>query len=157
MSQAFLDKLTVDLQTEHCDVSGVGRQRCPPIDVRCLTPGIVSTKMTRVRPSGSSNTGLTLVPNAATYARHSLRSLGCHCGCRSARKLRYSDDSGVNPGKDRGDESVMDWLAGVASAVFISPFSPFSTGPDGTTSGYLAHTISVTYIMLNVLNHVKNI
>lgn len=143
-----MNKFSADLQVEYSENNDRDAQGWSPIAVRCLTPGLIATKMTRVRPTGSSESGLTFVPSAATYVRHSLRSLGCHCGCRPARRLNRSGGSGgsgvVGASKD-SIGSTEGWLASVTSAVFVSPFSPFTPGPDGTTPGYLSHTIVVTY------------
>lgn len=134
-SQAFLNKLSAGLQAEY-DINVKKNQHTPQIAVRCLIPGFVSTKMSRTRVGP-------FVPSASSYARNSLRSLGCHCGCRMTRRLRRNNDKTRNTGsKDEG----AGWLAGAVTALFDSPSSPFSLGQPGvTTTGYLSHTVMVTY------------
>ncbi|XP_025422546.1 very-long-chain 3-oxoacyl-CoA reductase-like [Sipha flava] len=136
-TKAFVEKFSIELAAEY-DGGADGKHgtaRSPRIAVRCLAPGYVATKMSGIRPGTTGNVGWTPVPGPATYARHSLRSLGCHCGCgRIARR-----GHGIG---HRRDETG--WLANAAAAVLDSPSSPFSIGRPGIgTTGYTAHTLTV--------------
>lgn len=133
--QAFVEKFSIDLATEYND----GKNGNPPlISVRCLTTGFVATKMSRFRAGGEWS----FVPRPRAYACHSLRSLGCHCGCRLVWQL----DRKPTHWNKKGDS--MGWLARVVSTVLDSPSSPFTTGTSGiTTSGYLPHTLMVHNIL----------
>lgn len=144
--QAFLYKFSIELAAEYSEEL----HRQPGIAVRCLTPGFVATKLSRIRPRIKNDTGWTYVPGPRSYARYSLRSLGCHCACRKFRGLHRNrkpetgigHKSGGSTGKEAGDG----WLAGVISAVFASPSSPFSVGQTGiVTTGYPSHTLMVIY------------
>lgn len=134
-----MDKFSADLFVEYSEGRDKQLQVWPP-----------STKMTEIQPTGSSDSGLTFVPNAATYAHRSLRSLNCHCECRGAQRLKQSAGSGVDASID-DIESTVGWLAGMTSAVFVSPFSSFTPGPDGTTPSYLFYTILVTYYVSDIM------
>lgn len=132
-----MEKFSNDLAAEYDSGAHVnhGMEQTPRIAVRCLLPGFVSTKMSRMRPS-------MYVPGATAYVRHSLLSLGCHCGCRVARgwpERRRSDGTGQH-----GDG--VGWLASASAAVFDSPSSPFSVGCPGVgTTGYTLHTVMVSH------------
>lgn len=103
----------------------------PLIAIRCLTTGFVATKISRLR-AGSSE--WSFVPRPNVYARRSLRSLGCYCGCRLARRPTDWTDKGDGQG----------WVESAVSVLFDSPSSPCSPGTYGiTTSGYLPHTLMV--------------
>ncbi|VVC26033.1 Hypothetical protein CINCED_3A010368 [Cinara cedri] len=143
-TKSFLEKFSVELAAEYDALNGQPTY-CSPVAVRCLTPGVVATKMTRMRPSGDEGP-LTFLPGPRAYARHSLRSLGCHCACRLIRRdERTRDDRETGTAGARGSPRDCDRegvLAGVLSAVFDSPSSPFSVGCAGvTTTGYLPHTL----------------
>lgn len=105
--------------------------------------------MSRMKPSSDMG-GMTMLPGPRTYARHSLRSLECHCACRLVRRKERRDRAN---GTARSEGSLISsdydragLLANVLSTVFDSPSSPFSTGHTGvTTTGYLPHTIMVKY------------
>lgn len=109
------------------------------IAVRCLTPGFVATKMSRIRATSKSDTGWTYAPVSRSYASHSLRALDCHCACgRTVLRPEWTDRN--NKGREGPG-----WLARVVSAVFDSPSSPLSAGCTGvTTTGYPSHTLMVT-------------
>jgi len=140
----------MELAAEYADqrvggrTAAAGRRWRPPprIDVRCLNTGFVATKMSRMR---SATVGLTWIPGPGLYARHSLRSLACHCGCRMRRDRERARESG---GRAAGGEGggLAEWLAGAASAVLDAPSSPFSVGrSEITTTGFVTHTFMVTY------------
>lgn len=115
------------------------------IAIRCLTTGFVATKMSRLR-AGSSE--WSFVPRPSVYARRSLRSLGCHCGCRLVRRLDRKSNDFIDKSNELG------WLECVVSVLFDSPQSPCRLGmSEITTSGYLPHTLMVFvyYIMFIII------
>lgn len=130
-----MEKFSVELATEYDNAEFPAHQ----IAVRCLTPGFVATKMSRIRATSKSDTGWTYAPVPRSYASHSLRALDCHCACGRAVPRPEWTDRNKNGGKGSG------WLAKVVSVVFDSPSSPLSAGCSGvTTTGYPSHTLMVT-------------
>ncbi|KAE9527852.1 hypothetical protein AGLY_012676 [Aphis glycines] len=129
-TKAFMEKFSVELAAEYDEADSTSQ-----IAVRCLTPMFVATKMSRMRPTDTSDTSWTYAPSARSYARHSLRALECHCAC--SRTTQRRRDSGRSDRNDRPS-----WLDLTVSAVFDSPSSPLSAGRSGvTTAGYPSHTI----------------
>lgn len=113
----------------------------PRIAVRCLAPGFVATKMSRIRSKGW------LVPQPERYVRSSLRALECRCGCNPWTGKRGASHRTAATG----------WLTNVVSTVLDSPASPFSSvtcsaiaGDDNTiVTGYLLHTIMVSMMSVH--------
>ncbi|XP_001947749.1 very-long-chain 3-oxoacyl-CoA reductase-B [Acyrthosiphon pisum] len=143
-TKAFIEKFSVELAAEYDEESAKNQ-----IAVRCLTPGFVATKMSRIRPTSTGDTGWTYTPVPRSYANHSLRSLDCHCFCGLKMRERAQTDRNVEGEDGKTDEPG--WLARMVSVVFDSPSSPLSAGRSGvTTTGYPSHTF-----MLMAVNVVR--
>jgi len=136
-AQAFIEKFSVELAAEYDEERSKNQ-----IAIRCLTPGFVATKMSKIRPTSTGDTGWTYAPAPRSYANHSLRSLDCHCFCG----LKAREQARADRNSEYGKVDEPRWLARVVSAVFDSPSSPLSAGRSGiTTTGYPSHTVMVTY------------
>ncbi|XP_026821487.1 very-long-chain 3-oxoacyl-CoA reductase-like [Rhopalosiphum maidis] len=140
-TKAFVEKFSVELAAEY-DVADSKQQ----IGVRCLTPGFVATKMSRIRSTTTDDTSWMYAPSPQSYASHSLRALDCHCACGwtvQRRPRAWTDRNGGKAGPGLLERTV--------SAVFDSPSSPMSAGRSGvTTTGYPSHTL-----MLIAVNAVR--
>lgn len=131
-----MEKFSVELAAEYDSTDTVLSTKytrnnciysCPRIAVRCLTPGFVATKMSKLRSSGS------MIPEPKQYVQSSLNALECRCGCNIWR----------------ANSTQLGWLADVVSSTFNSFASPWSSvgnaaGDDTTLTGYVPHTLMVS-------------